>query len=396
MDTTFTNALFPDGELKSFRVSGGRIASIGAASGAADGSSAVDLGGSLVIPGLVEGHIHLDKTFLGDGWRPHRPCTNGFNVRERVAFEKEFLAAAEPVKVRGSALIETVVAFGTLHMRSHVDIDPQAGLSNLEAVVGLRDSYRDSVSIEIVAFPQSGIVTAPGTAELLEEAVKNGADLIGGLDPAGFDGDVDGHLDVVFGIAERNGVGIDIHLHDPDTLGLMQLEEIARRTTALGMQGHVSVSHAYSLGGVPESAMRHTGEILARAGVSIMTNAPGNHGFPPVLALREVGVNVFAGNDNIRDSWWPYGDGDMLERAMMIGYRSGFYTDDELAAAFDLATAAAARALRLENYGLAEGANADFVVLDAAHVQEAVVARPVRRQVYKAGRLVAENGAYCG
>ena len=175
----------------------------------------------------------------------------------------------------------------------------------------------------------------------------------------------------------------------------MELEEITRRTKTLGMEGRVTVSHAYALGEVAETPMLRAASALAEAGVSILTNAPGNRVFPPVLALRRAGVNVFAGNDNIRDSWWPYGDGDMLERAMMIGYRSGFNTDEELQVAFDLITSAAAQALRIEGYGLGKGSAADFVTLDAQHVQEAVVARPVRQAVYKAGRLVARDGAFC-
>lgn len=103
-------------------------------------------------------------------------------------------------------------------------------------------------------------------------------------------------------------------------------------------------------------------------------------------------MNVFAGNDNIRDSWWPYGDGDLLERAMIVGYRSGFNTDAELALAFNMVTSHAARALGIKGYGLVEGGPADFLVIDAQHVQEAVIARPKPRDVYKAGRLVARNG----
>ena len=124
-----------------------------------------------------------------------------------------------------------------------------------------------------------------------------------------------------------------------------------------------------------------------------MTNAPGAHAFPPIQLLRDAGVNVFGGNDNIRNSWWPYGDGDLLEHAMIIGYRSGFSTDADLATAFDMVTTNAALALGLSKYGLTEGAPADFFVLDARHVQEAVVARPKPRDVYKNGRLVARNGA---
>lgn len=393
MDSVFTNGRFPDGTLRSFGVSDGKIEAEGGALPSA--GAPTDLKGALVIPGLVDGHVHLDKTFLGDAWNPYRPATSAHRVKERVAIEKANLAGAAPVAERGAALIEAAVARGTTHMRSHVDIDPISGLSNLEAVLGLRERFCDAVSIQIVAFPQSGIVAAPGTAELLEAAVRGGADLIGGVDPAGVDRDVDGHLDVVFGIAERHGVGIDIHLHDPASIGLMELEEIARRTTALGLQGRVAVSHAYCLGEVSETTMLRTASALAEADVSIMTNAPGDHAFPPVLALRNAGVTVFAGNDNIRDSWWPFGDADMLERAMLIGYRSGFYTDEDLAVAFDLATTSAARALGVDGYGLDKGCLADFVTLDARHVQEAVVARPARRSVYKAGQLVAGNGDFC-
>jgi cytosine deaminase len=132
--------------------------------------------------------------------------------------------------------------------------------------------------------------------------------------------------------------------------------------------------------------------MLAACGVAIMTNAPGNHGFPPLAALTQAGVTVFAGSDNIRDSWWPYGDGDMLNRANMIGYRSGFYEDWELEAAYDLVSHAAARALGLEGYGVSVGAKADFVALKAAHVPEAVVAVPKERTVYRAGRQVAQGG----
>ena len=394
IDTLFRNARLTDGRIVDIAVGDGDIVSI-AATPQAHGAvgETRDLGQRLVLPGLVDGHIHLDKGFIGDEWKPHRPCTAGFSVRERVQFEKEALARARPIAVRAAALIDLCVAQGTTQMRSHVDIEAQVGLRNFEQVVAARDDHRDKVSVQIVAFPQSGIVTSPGTAELLDEAVRAGADLVGGLDPAGHDADIDGHLDAIFGMADRRGVGIDIHLHDGGQLGIFEIEQIARRTKALGLGGKVTISHAYALGEVPRDIVQRTAHLLAEAGVAILTNAPGAHAFPPVLLLRQAGVNVFAGNDNIRDSWWPYGDGDLLERAMIIGYRSGFSTDAELATAFDMVTADAARALGLAGYGVVEGGPADFVVLDARHVQEAVVARPKPRDVYKRGRLVARNGA---
>lgn len=390
-DKLFINARLGDGARRDMLVRDGRIAAIEAASERPAGIEIVDLGNALVVPGFVEGHIHLDTSFYGDAWRPHRPCTNGFDVHERVAFQAENMAAAAPMDVRARNQLDLCIGHGTTQMRSHVMVDGSVGLKSLETILKVRDEYRQLIDIQLVAFPQSGILSSPGTPQLLDEAIRLGANAVGGLDPASFDRDVEGHLDVVFGVAQKHGVDVDIHLHDGGMLGAFEVEQIAARTRALGMEGRVAVSHAYGLGDIPADALRKTADILARSGVAIMTNAPGSRPFPPVAMLRKAGVTVFSGNDNIRDSWWPYGDGDMLGRAMMIGYRSGFYTDEELAIAFDMITAAGAKALRLEGYGLHVGAKANFVTLSAAHIQEAVVARPSGRSVYKGGVLTARD-----
>jgi cytosine deaminase len=393
METLFTNAKLPDGSLSDIGVSGGRIVSIVPSGASSDLPGAVDIAGALLVPAFVEGHIHLDTSFWGDRWIPHKPCTNGFDVHERVAFQAENLALAAPMDERARNQLDLAISNGSLHMRSHVMVDGSVGLASLETILAVRDAYRDLIDIQLVAFPQGGILKSPGTAELLDEAINLGADLVGGLDPASFDRDVNGHLDVVFGIAEKRGVGVDIHLHDFGSLGAFTVEEICARTKALGMQGRVAISHAYGLGDLDRDAARRIAATIAASGVSIMTNAPGDHVFPPVALLRSEGVTVFSGSDNIRDSWWPYGDGDMLGRAMMIGYRSGFYTDEELEAAFDVVTAGGAAALGIDDYGMVIGGRADFVTLAAEHVPEAVVAVPKPRRVFKAGHLVAENGA---
>jgi cytosine deaminase len=392
-ETLFTGAKFPDGTLKTLTVSAGRIAAITTGTVAArNGQVVVDLAGRLILPGFVEGHIHLDTSFFGGKWISHKPCTDGFDVHERVAFQHQNMAIAEPMEVRARKQLELCIANGATSMRSHVMVDGSVGLKSLETILKVREAYRDLIDIQLVAFPQSGILKSPGTPDLMDQAISLGADLVGGLDPASFDRDVEGHLSVVFGIAEKRGVDVDIHLHEAGTLGVFTIEQICDRAAALGMQGRVAISHAYGLGDVPQDMAKRTADKLARSGISIMTNAPGAHNFPPVALLRSAGVTVFSGSDNIRDSWWPYGDGDMLGRAMMIGYRSGFYTDEELEAAFDIVTSAGAKALRLEGYGLVEGAKADFVVLEAEHIPDAVVSVPKPRSVYKAGKLVAQNG----
>ena len=392
IDTLFTNAKFADGSVNDFAVSNGRITSIVPAGSAVSSGVAVDLGGALVVPGFVEGHIHLDTSFYGDAWKPHKPCTNGFDVHERVTFQAQNIAAAAPLDVRARNQLDLCIGHGTTQMRSHVMVDGSVGLKSLEGVLRVREAYADFIDIQLVAFTQNGILKSPGTPELLDEAIAMGADLVGGIDPANFDRDVERHLDVVFGIAQKRGVDVDIHLHDAGTLGAFEIEQIAARTRALGMAGHVAISHAYALGDITADTVKQVAEVLAKSGVAIMTNAPGSRPFPPVALLRDAGVTVFSGNDNIRNSWWPYGDGDMLGRATTIGYRSGFYTDDELKIAFDVVTEAGARALRLEGYGLRVGSKADFVTLEAEHVPEAVVAVPGGRSVYKNGKLVALNG----
>lgn len=392
-DTLFTNAKLADGTLNDIAVTAGRITAITPAGSGTSAADTVDISGQLLVPSFVEGHIHLDTSFYGDKWIPHKPCTNGFDVHERVAFQAQNMAAAAPMDKRARDQLDLCISNGTVQMRSHVMVDGSVGLKSLETILKVREEYRDLIDIQLVAFPQSGILKSPGTPELMDEAIGMGADLVGGLDPLSFDRDIKGHLDVVFGIAERRGVDVDIHLHDAGTMGAMTIEEICARTTALGMQGHVAVSHAYGLGDLGIDAAKKIAGLIAKSGVSIMTNAPGNHNFPPVALLRAAGVTVFSGSDNIRDSWWPFGDGDMLRRAEIIAYRSGFYTDPELASAFDVVTSGGAKALRLEGYGIAVGAKADFTTLAAEHVPEAVVAIPKPRRVFRQGKLVAENGA---
>ncbi|WP_342625142.1 amidohydrolase family protein [Pseudomonas alkylphenolica] len=385
-DRVFVNAVAADGSPLSLAVADGRIARLGTDLGAIEGVERIDLGGQLLLPGFIDGHIHLDKSFVGDRWHPHQAVGS---LRERLAVEKRELALAPSMVERADALISQAVSFGTVAMRSHVDVDATTGLSNLHAVMQAREKWRGIVDIELVAFPQAGVMSCPGTADVLEAAIREGAEVIGGIDPTTLDGDAEGQLDVVFGIAERHGVKIDIHLHEPGLQGVEQLQRIAARTCAAGLQGRVSVSHAYALGQVPEDVLERIGATLANAGVSILTNAPGDHAFPPILRLRAAGVNVFAGNDNIRDAWWPYGNADMLQRAMLIGYRSGFYSDEDLNVALTMATSAGAAVMEKSDYGLKVGNEATFIVIKAANAAAAVAAAPAERRMVRRGELQA-------
>ena len=384
------NAHLPDGTFADIEIAGGRIAALHPPGSANAPGERIDLAGALLLPAFVDGHIHLDKTHWG---APRLPYVEGASVRERIAAERvQRHRVGLPIEARASALVRTLIANGTTKARSHVDIDNDVGLANLEAVLKVREAFSDWIDIQLVAFPQSGVMTEKGASDLIASALMAGADLIGGLDPAGFDNDVKGQLDTLFGLAEAFGKGIDIHLHDGGETGAAELREIAGRTVAAGLQGRVAVSHAFALGDIPASLFDKTAEALARAQVAIMTSCPSSVPVPPVKRLRERGVTVFAGSDNIRDCWSPFGNGDMLDRAAIIARRHAMFTDSELEQAFALITSEADKALGRPRREIRAGAIADLVAIEAPSVADAVVERPPRRLVIRAGRIAAERG----
>ncbi|MEO1018152.1 MAG: amidohydrolase family protein [Pseudomonadota bacterium] len=369
-------------------ITNGRIAELGPKAANDDG---IDLDGALVLPGLFEGHIHLDKTFLGLPWIPHRPDTT---VKGRIETEKALRREIkEPMAVRARRMVDHVVACGTTTMRTHVDIDTEIGLDHVTALLELRPTVAHLLDMQIVVFPQSGIVIDPGTADLMEEALRLGCDVVGGLDPAGIDGAVDDHLRTVFGLAEKYSKPVDIHLHDSDELGCFELETIGRYARERGLGGRVAVSHAFALGSVSEPRAQRTADVLAESGVAIMTNGPGGiKTIPPVKLLTDHGVTVFVGSDNIRDAWSPYGNGDILDRARLVGYRAALATDEDLRLTFDLVTGHTAKVMGHPDPVIEHGAPADLIAVRAAHIPEAVASGPPREMVIKAGRIVARNG----
>jgi len=362
-------------------VRGGRIARVAPAIDAPPGTRVIDITGQLVLPGLVEAHCHLDKTLFGGPWIPHSADdTLAGRIGNDLARRAEL---GVPGVERIGALLRRMSSFGTTHVRTHTDIDPGVGLRGVEAVREAATTV--PVDVTQVAFPQHGLLINPGTAELLEEALKSGVEAIGGLDPAGIDRDPVRHLDLVFGLAERYGAQLDLHLHDGGSLGAWELELITERTSALGLGGKVTVSHAYALGQIDDAHVGRLAEGFAEAGVAIATAAVYSFPVPPVRRLRAAGVTVACGHDGIRDLWGPYGSGDMLERAMHLAYRGTFRADADIELALEAATYGGARALGLREYGLARGDRADLVVVPAGGAAEAVVVHPARTLVMKDG-----------
>ena len=367
----------------------GRIARIGPDL-PAEGVPVEDGRGCIAIPGLVEAHTHLDKSLWGMGWRPHQ---SGPRLIDRIETERRLKREWNIDPKRQSARLAVLsISHGSTAIRSHVDIDTEVGLQGFEGVAATRERYRDAVDIEIVAFPQSGLMCRPGTLELMDEALADGAGVVGGLDPCGIDRDPKGQLDAVFGLAEKHGKPIDIHLHEPDELGAFSIEMIVDRTLAHGMQGRVTVSHAFCLGMADRARVRGLVERLSEAGIAVATVATPSRPVPSAAELREAGVTLCAGSDGIRDTWGPYGNADMLERAMLLGLRNNFRTDPDVEYALWCCTHGGAQVMGLADYGLAAGCAADLVLVEAETVAHAVAARPPRKLVVKRGRVVARDG----
>ncbi|QNS07990.1 amidohydrolase [Streptomyces xanthii] len=349
----------------------------------------LDGGGMLALPAPVDAHIHPDKTTWGGPWLSREPTES---LAGLIAYDASVRADMAPVAERAGALLDHAIAHGTRAMRAHADVAPQYGLDNVRGLRAAADARAHLLDVQIVAFPQLGVLTAPGTDVLLEKALDEGADLVGGLDPVGVDGDRDGQLDLLFGLAERRGVELDIHLHDGGASGLDQITEIARRTTALGLAGRVTVSHAFALAELEGPELTAMADLLAGAGVAVTTCALGADPVVPHAALTRAGARVAVGSDGVCDPWSPFGNAEMLDRAHLLAYRTDARTDDELAACYRLVADQGADLLGLDRVGFRPGEPADLVLVDAPSVAEAIVRRTAPSVVVRAGRVIARNG----
>lgn len=357
---------------------------------AAPGDRVEQAHGLLALPGLVDAHCHLDKTLIGRPWHSHVP---GNSVADRVRIDHELrLGLGMPSVENSSALVEQMIAHGTTAVRSHTEIDSEVGLAGVEVVKSVADRYRKSISIEQVAFPQSGILRNPAVEALLAGAIELGVRVIGGIDPAGVDRDPVEHLNRVFSLAVKTGCSVDIHLHDPGELGAWELELICERTRVEGLADRVNVSHGIALGQVDAARQVRLADSMASAGVSLTTCIAHNDPPPPVALLVDAGVLVSAGNDSIRNTWSPFGTGDMLERAWLLAIRCGLRTDEQLRLALDIASRNGSQLVGGDRSSALEtGSFADLYLVDAVNVGDALARRPPRQLVMHRGTVSARN-----
>ncbi|HWV48610.1 MAG TPA: amidohydrolase family protein [Microbacterium sp.] len=346
----------------------------------------IDGRGMLALPGLVNTHAHVDKSWWGLPWQSYggEGGTDGRIRHERARRDELGIPS---VGITAAVLAE-FVRHGTTAVRTHVDVDLGLGLRGIEVVREAFAAYDGALAYEIVAFPQDGVLRRPGVMELLANAAAAGVEHIGGLDPAGIDRDPVGQLDGLFAIAAEHGCGLDIHLHDGDELGLFQFDLILDRVERLGLIGTVNIAHGFAIGSAAPSRRRDLLQRMAGLGVTMTTVAP--LGLPQ-LKLSEFdaeGVRFGLGTDGIRDLWSPYGTGDLLETARQYSRASGLVRDEDLTRVVRIATSASMPFVGRAAMDIAVGARADIVILDAENPMDALVRAPERAHTIAGGRSV--------
>lgn len=372
-------------------VSDGIITEVAPAGGASEPGD-LDGAGLLAVPGFINTHAHIDKSWWGKPWVPYtyseNPTVEGWIANERAERGNYDI----PNTASATAVLREFLRHGTTATRTHIDVDLGIGLKGLESVQAAVAELDGAIHVETVAFPQDGVLRRPGVMRLLEEAAQAGVDSIGGLDPGTIDGDVGGQLEGLFQIAVDHGVGLDLHLHDFGSLGAYEYRQVIRRTLDAGLQGKVNISHGFAMGALQPEVRDEIIEGLAEAGISWTTVAMNGTAPLPWQQMRDRGVPLGLGTDGIRDLWSPFGDGDLLRVAFAFARLHGFRHDDKLVTAVEHATKHGAPFVGRELHDLVPGAPADVVLLDAENVPDALVRCPQRRLVLSAGRVVARGG----
>ena len=351
-------------------------------------ANAIDMEGKLALPAFKEMHNHLDKTYLSLGWRASRPVKN---LSERLAIEAaELEELAETVEQRASAMIELHLNNGVNHIRTHVNIDPFIKLKNLEGVKNALEAYEQYLTYEIVAFPQHGLLAHEEMPDLLRQALESGATILGALDPAGIDKDIEKSLQVTMDIAKEYDVDVDMHLHDKGQVGFYTMDKWLDMVKEQDYKGLTAFSHAFGLSKMAPHMQKQFAKKLSEHNVQIMSTIPIsiNQQLIPIDILRTEGVKVALGCDGFYDSWSPYVSGDILEKAHNFCDYTGKSDERSLRQSLGLITQGVTP-LNIE--GIQEwpkiGEEASFVFVDASCSAEAVARLPKKRLLMHKGKL---------
>ncbi|EEL97498.1 Cytosine deaminase [Bacillus mycoides] len=373
-------------EICSLLIEDGRIKRIIAGIAQEEGTLTFDANRLLVLPAFEEMHIHIDKTYYSGPWKACMPAENIFTRfnEEKTILPKQLATAQD----RAENMLELLLRNGATNIRTHCNVDPVIGLRNLEATLAALGTYKDRLSGRIVAFPQHGLLRS-NSMQLVKDAMRMGAQLVGGVDPATVDNDIEKSLHTIMDIAVEFNADVDIHLHDANNLGTFTMKRLASLTEEAGWQGRVTISHALGLGGVTDKEAEEVAERLAALKIDITSTVPIGKQVIPIPLLDRKGVKVSLGNDSITDHWSPFGTGDMLQKANRLAERFGWSDERSLGKALRFITGGKET---LNNEGKRVwpnvGDEASFVLTNATCAAEAVARQTEKRVVMYKGNVV--------
>ncbi|MGW2663559.1 amidohydrolase family protein [Nocardia tengchongensis] len=394
-----------DTDLVDIAIAGGLIVAIGHHL-PERGADEIDCAGRVVIPGLVEAHLHLDKALL-DSEKSNPDGTLAGAISVTAELKRGFTVPA--IRDRARRVLDMAITNGTTAIRAHPDVDPIVGLRGVTALLDLREEYRDRLDLQIVAFPQEGILRSPGTLDLLRESLYAGADVLGGC--AYNEHTVEDsrrHVDLIFDLAAEFDVPLDIHADFADDASdprYAMADYIAELTELTGRHGRVTLGHMTSLAGRSPADRARTLERLASAGISVVPlpatdmhlggrSDPVNvrRGIAPVRELWEAGVTTAYSSNNVRNAFTPFGNADMLDIGLFLAQTGHLSGPEDLTRVLAMATTEAARTIGIaDRYGVKVGACADLVVLSSYRLGDALLDRPDRNYVFKGGRVTART-----
>jgi cytosine deaminase len=394
MDFILRNARTPSAPTRivDIGIAGGKIAAIEAALAAE--AEELDVGGRLVSPGLVETHLHLDKSCILSRCKAEQGDLDEA-IREVARIKSEF--TPEDVYERAKRTLERCILNGTTHVRTHLEVDPGIGLRGLEGVLPLVKEYAWAVHLEICIFPQEGLLNNPGTEELMTTALKRGGNLIGACPYT--DTNPHGQIDRIFALGREFGVDIDMHLDfdlDPEK---MDVTHVCRRAEDFGYGGRVAVGHVTKLSTLAPPALADMARRLESAGVALtvlpstdlyLMGRPQQHdvvrGVTPAHRFLKHGVNCSLATNNVLNPFTPFGDCSLIRMANLYANICQVGTSADIAECFNMITTRAATLMRLDGYGIAVGNDADLVVLDCESPQAAVCELAPVLYAFKRGR----------
>jgi len=358
----------------------------------------IDAGGKLVTESFVNGHLHLCKVYtLSMVGEEALSAYQGEAMGKAMSAIE--LASRVKEKYDATWIIENVrkalrlaLKFGNTHIRAFADTDTKAKLEGVKALLKAREEFKDMIDVQVVAFPQDGVVRDPGAEDYVRQAVEMGADVVGGIPWIEYtDKDAEIHIDLMFKIAKNYDRDISMLIDDAGDPGLRTLEMLAVETIKEGWEGRVMVHHARAMQLYPEPYFRKIVALLKRGRIGVVSDPQTGPLHARVRDLYDEGVGIALGQDDIADAYYPFGRNNMLEVAFLAAHLLWMTTLRDMDILYDLITVKAAQAMGICDFELKEGNSPNLVVLNAENVWEAIWNHEPPLHVIKDGREVTSR-----